>query len=226
MSRLTCLLADDEPLALRLLEKYVERTDALEQLGAYTSATQALEAIRRQHPDLALLDIQMPGMNGIELARAARDCGTRVIFVTAYRDFALEGFRVNALDYLLKPVSYEEFLEAVGRAMPLPEQAPIDHIIVKSDYKQVKIRLSEILFIEGLKDYIKIHIEGRERPLLTQMSLKAAGEMLPGEQFMRVHRSYIVALDRISRFDRNTLTINGVNVPVGATFRDALSERL
>lgn len=232
MKKLRCILADDEPLALRLLESYIDRMPELENIGSYTSATQALDAIREGHADLAFLDIQMPQMSGLELAKMARDLKVGVIFVTAYRDFALDGFRVNALNYLLKPVSFNEFAEAVRRSTEMlpghdaePEQ-PEQFIMVRSDYSQVRIDYDDILYIEGMKDYVKIHTSGRERPLITQMSLKALMALLPADCFMRVHRSFIVALDKIESHRRSHIVINSVDIPIGDTYRPQVLERI
>ena len=174
MSALKCMIVDDEPLACRLLSSYVERTDSLTLAGSFTSASRGLEAINSVVPDIAFLDIQMPEMSGIELAGRITAAGTRVVFTTAYPDFALEGFRVNALHYLLKPISYSEFLEAVGRAAVLrPQSGEERYITVKSEYRLIRICVSDILYIEGLKDYIKIYTDGEPRPVLTLMSMKA-----------------------------------------------------
>lgn len=225
MSKFRCIIADDEPLAVRLLESYCRRIDSLEVVGAFTSASKALEAICAGDVDLAILDIQMPHLTGIELARVATESGTQVIFVTAYRDYAFEGFQVHAADYLLKPVSFEEFSEAIARvASRLSSSvqnaaAADDYLTVRSDYRQVRIPVADILYIEGLKDYVKIFVTDRDRPVLTQMSMKATEAQLPADRFMRVHRSYIVALRHIEAFDRSSLTVAATTVPVGDTFR-------
>lgn len=230
MKKLSCILADDEPLALRLLETYVSRIPMLENAGSYLSATDALEAIRQNKPDLAFLDIQMPQMSGLELARIARESKVNVIFVTAYRDFALEGFRVNALNYLLKPVSFDEFDAAVQRAAELlsgheeksnPEETCM---MVRSDYRLVKVDFDDVLYVEGLKDYVKIYMESRERPLITQMSLKTVEHTLPSERFMRVHRSFIVALDKVSSIGRANAVIGKSEIPIGETYRNQVFE--
>lgn len=228
-----CIIADDEPLAIRLLESYVARIDGLRLEGSFTSSAGALERIAGGGVDIAFLDIQMPGMNGLELARMAREYGTRTVFVTAYRDFAVEGFRVQAVDYLLKPASFADFREAVERCMAtqpkelrqsLPRAVP--SIIIKSDYKSIPVALDNVLFVEGLKDYVKIHIVGRERPIITQMSLKALEGMLPEEDFMRVHRSYIIARKKVKSFSRNSVQIASADIPIGETYRGRVAELL
>lgn len=230
MKKLRCILADDEPLALRLLEAYVGRSEHLVLAGAYTVATDALEAIRAGKGDVAFLDIQMPQMNGIELARVAADSGLRVVFVTAYRDFAVEGFRVNALDYLLKPVSFSEFSEAVDRAVDalLPSEPEPDpsHMMVRSDYKLVRIDFDNLLYVEGLKDYVKFYLTDRDRPVITQMSLKAVEQSLPASRFMRVHRSFIIGLEHIDSMGRNQAKIGAAEIPVGETYRATFLQRL
>jgi len=225
MKKLRCILADDEPLALRLLETYVERTPVLEAAGSFTSATAALEAIRTSKADLAFLDIQMPQLSGLELARIARDCGVGVIFITAYRDFALDGFRVNALNYLLKPVNFEDFSEAVQRAAEMlpghevEEPAPEEYMMVRSDYRLVRVDYEDVLYVEGLKDYVKIFTQSRERPLITQMSLKAVEHTMPADRFMRVHRSFIVAVDKVAAIDRTHVSVGSTDIPIGETYR-------
>lgn len=224
MKNLRCIVVDDEPLACRLIASYVERTETLELIGSYTSATQALEAIESSRPDLAFLDIQMPEINGIDLARKIT-ARTRIVFTTAYRDFAVEGFNVNALHYLLKPISYSEFMKAVGRASSGRDEQP-SFITVKSEYRQIRINADDILYIEGLKDYIKIHIEGQQRPVLTLMSMKAVEAMLPSESFMRVHRSFIANTDRIRVLEQGRIVYGDARIPVSDSVRNALYERL
>lgn len=231
MSKCRCIIADDEPLAVRLLESYSRRIDSLETVGTFISAADALAAIRAGGVDLAILDIQMPHMTGLELARAAAGSGTQIIFVTAYRDYAFEGFRVHAADYLLKPVSFEEFSEAVGRvagrvAAPAAAAPSDDCLTVRSDYRQVRIPVADILYIEGLKDYVKIFVADRDRAVLTQMSMKAAEAQLPPDRFMRVHRSFIVGLRHIAAFDRSSLTVASSTIPVGDTFRARFLEAM
>ncbi|MDE6287441.1 MAG: LytTR family DNA-binding domain-containing protein [Muribaculaceae bacterium] len=226
MAALRCLIADDEPLAVKLLESYMSKLDCVASLRCYNSAAQALEAIDAGEVDLAVLDIRMPGLSGLELARAADSRGTAVIFVTAYPDYALEGFRVHAADYLLKPVSFDDFSEAVGRVAARFHSPGSAFITVRSDYRQLRLQLDDILYIEGLKDYVKIFTASRERPVLTLMNLKALENMLPAERFMRTHRSYIVNLDHIRSYDRSAVIVNGISVPVGDTYRSRLIEKL
>lgn len=218
------IIADDEPLAVKLLESYCRRIDGIEVVGAYTSARQALQAIEAGGVDVAVLDIQMPEMNGIELARILDPLPVEVIFVTAFAHYAIEGFRVHAADYLLKPVSYDEFAAALQRVAGRRQQAAArrDCITVRSDYRQVRLDLEDILYVEGLKDYVKIVTISRERPVVTLMNLKNIEAMLPSERFVRIHRSYIAALDRIESFDRSGVSVGSARLPVGDTYRRRL----
>ena len=220
---LKCIVVDDEPLACRLIASYVSRTENLVLAGSYTSAARAFDAICETQPDLVFLDIQMPEMTGLDIAHRIPEA-TQVVFTTAYRDYAVEGFRVNALDYLLKPVSYDEFLEAVSRATdrrPVAEQ----YISVKSEYRLIRIRVADILYIEGLKDYIKIYVSGNPRPILTLMSMKNIENMLPADTFMRVHRSYIANLSRAEALVKGNLVYGAAIVPVSDSNRQTLSRR-
>lgn len=222
---LRCIVADDEPLACRLITTYVERTEGLKLCGSFTSASQALDAICKDRPDIAFLDIQMPEMTGLDIARLIPET-TRVIFTTAYRDYAVEGFRVNALDYLLKPVSYAEFLEAVGRARRSSCTMEDAFITVKSEYRLIRIKVRDIIYIEGLKDYIKIHSITEDKPVLTLMSMKSIESMLPEAYFMRVHRSFIANLSLIKGFEHGRLTYSNVSIPVSDSYRSTLMLRL
>ena len=224
---LRCIVVDDEPLAKMLIESYISRTDDLELVGGYTSAAEAYQAITNGMADVAFLDIQMPGISGLKLAAVAEKAGMRVIFTTAYRDYAVDGFRLNALDYLLKPISYEEFLIASNRALQaIVPQAENDSISVKSNYRVTKVAFNDIVYIEGLRDYVKIHLYS-ERPLITQMSMKSIAELLPETDFVRIHRSYIIALSAVKSFNKSSVMIDNpadsaaLSLPVGETFRNS-----
>ena len=219
-----CIVADDEPLAKMLLEKYIERTEGLDLVASFTSAIEANRAIAAGSADVAFLDIQMPGLTGLDLAREAEKAVVRVVFTTAYRDYALDGFRVNALDYLLKPISYDEFRVAADRAIAaIAPPAEPDTITVRSNYRNVRVSLGDILFVEGLRDYVKIHLRSEERPILTQINLKAVESQLLPPAFVRVHRSYIVAINAVKSFSRTKITIETplevLAIPVGDTYR-------
>lgn len=222
MKPLRCIVADDEPLAVELIRSYVQRDERLELVGAFTDACAALATLQQGGMDLAILDIQMPELSGIEIARAADEMGVRVIFITAYREYALDGFRVHAADYLLKPVSRNEFAEAIDRICSR-QSAPVQYLTVRSDYRQLRLPFNEILYVEGLKDYVKIYVTGRERPVITQMSLKAVEQALPADEFVRIHRSFVVAKSRVTAYDRTSVTVAGTALPIGDTYRQRFS---
>jgi two-component system, LytTR family, response regulator len=221
-----CLLVDDEPLALDLLEGYVAKTPSLELAGRCSSAFQALEMLDKTEVDLIFLDIQMPGLSGLEFSRSLKD-GPKVIFTTAFEQYALEGFKVDALDYLLKPISYPEFLNTINKAkrwFDHFEKASIPEtrtsIFVKADYKLVQIEFNNILYIEGLKDYVKFCLEDNEKSVLSLMSMKSLEENLPDSKFMRVHRSFIVNLDKIKTIERNRIVFGKEFIPISENYKE------
>ena len=225
---------DDEPLALQLVKGYVEKTPTLELAGAFDNPVDAVAFIRSGDVDLVLLDIQMPDLTGTELARVIAG-GPKVIFTTAYEKYALEGFRLDAVDYLLKPFSYAEFLKAVQKAEKLinleRKELPSleirnEFLFIRSDYKIRRIDFSEIHYIEGLKDYVKIFLRGEKKPLLSQSTLKALESRLPEDRFMRVHRSYIVNLETVKVIDRGRIVYGEVRIPVTEQYRDRFQEFL
>lgn len=223
---LRCLLVDDEPLALDLLEGYVAKTPSLTLAGRCSSAFQAMEMLDKAEVDLMFLDIQMPGLSGLDFSRSLQD-GPRIIFTTAFEQYALEGFKVDALDYLLKPISYPEFLNAVNKAKRWFghfDKAGISEIrtslFVKADYKLVQIEFNSILYIEGLKDYVKFNLEGNEKPVLSLMSMKSLEENLPDSRFMRVHRSFIVNLDKINTIERNRIVFGKEYIPISENYKE------
>ena len=238
MEPLRCCVIDDEPLASGLIAGYIAKTPFLKLGGEYSSPRDATSAILAGEFDVVFLDIQMPQLNGIEFARIIPDT-TKVIFTTAYDRYAVEGFRVNALDYLLKPVSYEEFLQAARRALewheqhaavvmkqtePAPQSEAGKYIIVKSEYKLVQIAVDEILFIEGLKDYVRIYTATAEKPVTTLLSMKSIESTLPFPPFMRVHRSYIVNTSRISVIERNRIVFGRNHIPVSDSYKQAFAD--
>lgn len=225
---MNCWIVDDEPLALSLLESYVQRTPFLSLTGKYSNALSAMKHIAGEKVDVLFLDIQMPDVNGIELARII-DNHTRIIFTTAFSEYALEGYKVNAIDYLLKPFSFSEFLAAAKKALNWFEmtesKANSEYvqenvgIFVKSEYRLLHVLYDDMLYIEGLKDYVKIYTESSLKPILSLMSLKSLVEELPSERFIRVHRSYIIHLNKISSVDKNRIIIGKKQIPVGETYR-------
>lgn len=227
---LNCAIVDDEPLALNLLESYINKTPFLTLAGKYSSAVQAMKELPGKQVDLLFLDIQMPELNGLEFSKMVNP-HTRIVFTTAFGQYAIDGYKVNALDYLLKPISYVDFLQAANKAVQWFEllQQPkdeIDSIFVKSEYKLVQIELKNILYIEGLKDYIKIYEEGNTKPILSLMSMKAMEEMLPASRFMRVHRSYIVQKDKIRIIDRGRIVFGKTYIPVSDSYKQTFQEFL
>lgn len=231
--KIKCIIVDDEPMALALLESYVLKTPFLQLIQKCSNAFEALEAINGGEIQLAFLDIQMPELSGLELSKTLPK-STRVIFTTAFNEYALEGFRAEALDYLMKPFGFEEFYNAALRAKEwfalvqshgaVQKPAEKDFIFVKSEYKQLKIQLDEVLYFEGLKDYIKIWIEGNPKPILTLMSMKALEEELPKDKFMRIHRSFIVSLNKVQTIERNQVIINKERITVAEQYKTAFKE--
>ncbi|WP_321332194.1 LytTR family DNA-binding domain-containing protein [uncultured Bacteroides sp.] len=221
---LNCAVVDDEPLALDLLESYVNKTPFLKLVGKYSSAMQVMKEPTNKEIDLLFLDIQMPELNGLEFSKMI-DPHTRIVFTTAFGQYAIDGYRVNALDYLLKPISYVDFLQASNKALQWFEliQKPEEKasIYVKSDYKLVQIELKKILYIEGLKDYIKIYTEDSTKPILSLMSMKSMEELLSPIHFMRVHRSFIVQKEKIRIIDRGRIVFDKIYIPVSDSYKQA-----
>ena len=227
MRKISCIIVDDEPLALGLVESYVGKTPFLTLRGKCQSAFEAMQLVNTEKIDLVLLDIQMPDMNGIDFSKTLTP-NTKIIFTTAFKDYAFEGFKVDAVDYLLKPFNYAEFLKAVNK---VAERIGItddkgktpysdNFIFVKSEYKQVKINLDEVYYFEGLKDYIKIWLTTQPKPVLTLMSLKMLEQELPEENFMRVHRSFIVSLNKINSVERSQIIINNERITVAEQYKE------
>lgn len=227
---LKCAIVDDEPLALSLMESYVNKTPFLTLEGKYSSAVQAMKELPDKQIDLLFLDIQMPELNGLEYSKMVTPT-TRIIFTTAFEQYAIDGYKVNALDYLLKPISYVDFLQAANKAVQWFElsQQPkedIQSIFVKSDYKLVQIELKKILYIEGLKDYIKIYEEDAAKPILSLMSMKVMEDLLPSSRFMRIHRSYIVQKDKIRVIDRGRIVFGKNYIPISDSYKQVFQEFL
>ena len=232
---LNCIAVDDEPLALGLVCKFIEQTPFLNLVGQYPSAVQALKAIHAQKIDLVYLDIQMPDLNGIELARVIGKGQEkpRIIFTTAFEKYGLEGYKVDALDYLLKPFNYEEFLRTATKALSYfelinrpaaAEHSDDQYLFLKVEYQWVRIAMDDILYIEGLKDYVRVNLKNDEKGMLSLTSLKELEEKLPSRRFMRVHRSFIVALDKITSMTKNSLQIGKKTIAVGDQYKDAFNQ--
>lgn len=236
---LKCIAVDDEPLALGLVCSFIEQTPFLELKGCFSSGLKALEMIHDEQIDLIFLDIQMPDLNGIQVARMLGHQpggkGARVVFTTAFNHFALDGYKVDALDYLLKPFDYEEFLTAANKARAYaemsvvhkaPDEAIDAFIFLKVEYQLVKVAIKDILYIEGLKDYVKVYLENSERPILTLTSLKDLEVKLSPKSFMRVHRSFIVALEKITAVTKNTLYIGDRMISLSEQHKEAFNAYL
>ena len=225
MRKLRCCVIDDEPLALELIKSYVEKTPFLEFVDAFSSASLAVKTIIESNIDLLFLDIQMAELNGIEFARVV-PARCRIVFITAFPQYAVEGFRANALDYSLKPVSYTEFLEAANKAMmwcKLVENSENvgneqKHIIVKSEYKLLQIPIDDITYIEGLKDYVRIFLDNGTS-VMSLMSLRTMELGLPSSRFMRVHRSFIVQTSKIKVIERNRIVFGKQYIPISDTYK-------
>ncbi len=218
--KLSCIIVDDEPLAVKLLESFVAKTPELELLASFTDSVKAINIIKEQKPNLLFLDIQMPDLNGMEFAHMLPK-RTKVIFTTAFKDYAFESYEVSAIDFLLKPIRYDKFTLAVGKALEWfrnnigcsslisksmgghnPTSTPKTMFLrVDGEFRQIFI--DKILYVSGMKDYVMFHLENEKKPLITYLRMKVVEEMLPKDKFMRVNRSYIVALDKILKIDRN-----------------------
>ncbi len=227
MCKIRCIVVDDEPLAVEMLAAFIRKTPSLELTATFTDPVLALSAIGEEKPDLVFLDIQMPDLNGLELSRLLPQ-DTRVIFTTAFRQYAFESYEVEALDYLLKPIRYQKFIESVSKAERWMEirQASVRpernrrFAFIKTDGEYRNIDFDQILYIEGMKDYVLIHLESETEPIVTHMTMKAIEEKLPSDMFMRVHRSYIVALDKITAIDScEDILIDRISVPVSDSYR-------
>jgi len=231
--KITCVIVDDEPMALNLVESYVNKTPFLELKKKCSSAIEAMEFVKENPVDLLFLDIQMPDLTGIEFSKMLPK-ESRVIFTTAFDQYALEGFQVEALDYLLKPFDYAEFLAASNKANTWFElvkgksESSIskekEFLFVKSEYKQLRIKLVDVLYFEGLKDYIKIWLKDNPKPILTLMSLKLLNEELPASQFMRVHRSFIISLKNVNVIERSQIIINKQRITVSEQYKPKFLE--
>ena len=240
--KISCIAIDDEPLALGLLTKFIEQTTFLELQASFSNAIEALSYLNQQEVNLIFLDIQMPDLSGMELARIIdgkrNSENTRLIFCTAYHQFALEGYKVEALDYLLKPYSYEDFLATATKAyqyfgkignipqstVSTHQQPTADYIFLKVEYQLVKVVLKDITHVEAYKDYVKVHLKSKNHPLLSLTSMKNMEELLPKDRFMRVHRSFIISLDHIDSISKNVIYVGDQQIAVGDLYKDQFSE--
>lgn len=232
---INCLIVDDEPLALELIESYVKKTPFLFLAGKAGSAFQAMQIMHDTPIDLLFLDIQMPGLTGLEFSKSLPE-NVRVIFTTAYSQFALEGFKVDALDYLVKPFNYSEFLRSAQKAQKwfsmvnlTVKESPgpvAESIMVKSESRLIGITLNTILFVESMGDYVKIYCADSDHPVITQMTMKSMVEKLPGHRFFRVHRSYLVNMDRVKTIERNRIVFDKTYIPISESVKEAFNKLL
>jgi DNA-binding LytR/AlgR family response regulator len=221
---LNCITIDDEPLALELLEVYIEQVDFLNLKGAFTNPFEASDFLRQQEIDLIFLDIQMPDITGIQWLKTIEN-PPMIIFTTAYSQYAVEGFNLDVLDYLLKPIELERFQKATQKAFDYhkllqnTDNQTIENqfLIVKADYKDVHIAYAEILYIEGMQDYCRIFVKDK-KTVTTRLTMTKMTELLPTPMFQRVHRSYIISLQKIEKKTKNSVFINGSEVPIGKTY--------
>ena len=242
MRPITCMIVDDEPLAVRLLESYVEKTPDLQLVASFTDSITAINAIKAQKPDLLFLDIQMPNIDGMELAHSLPE-ETRVVFTTAFKEYAFESYEVNALDFLLKPIRYNKFLAAVEKAkkqyqqfsasqpqQPVAQAQQPNTVFIRVDGEWRNVPIDQISYVNGMKDYVLFYLDNEPKALITHLTMKAVEEMLPRDKFLRIHRSYIIAVDKIQKVDRNDCVYIGkeiIHIPDGylQTFRQFLETR-
>ncbi|MES2517159.1 MAG: LytTR family DNA-binding domain-containing protein [Bacteroidota bacterium] len=228
---LNCIAVDDENLALDLIEDNIQKIPFLNLVKRCKNAFEAMEVIQNQEIDLLFLDIQMPGITGVQFLQSLTN-SPMVIFVTAYKQYALEGFELNVIDYLLKPIDFERFLKAVNKAYELHglkqkslviesvNESKPSTIFVNADYSLVKLKIEEITYIEGLKDYIKIHLNSSTKPIVTRMTMKSIEEKLPSSEFFRVHKSFIVSLDKIESIRNLKIKIGNSQIPVSESYSE------
>ena len=227
--KIPCIAIDDEPLAVKKISAYIEKTPFLELVAECRSAFEAMQVINEHKVELIFIDINMPDLNGMEFVKSLTD-RPYIVFTTAYGEYAVEGFRVDAADYLLKPVTYGSFLKAANKVKTLVEltanskkevsNATASHLFVKSDYKLIRIELNDVRYIESQHEYIRIHLAD-SNPVMTQLSMKALEVQLPSDRFMRVHRSFIVNLSKITVVERNRIVFDGkIYIPVSDQYRE------
>ena len=222
-----CIAIDDEPLALKQIADYISKTPFLELAGLCESALQALELLDKTPVDLMFVDVNMPDLSGMDFVKTLEN-PPFIVFVTAYSEYALEGFRVDAIDYLLKPISYSDFLKSANKVKawfdamqqkPAEVMSNKDFLFIKSEYKILRINFDDINYIEAMSEYIRIHLVN-SKPVMTQLSMKSIEDQLPEDRFMRVHRSFIINLSKISVIERNRIIFDGtVYIPVSDQYK-------
>jgi two-component system LytT family response regulator len=232
--KLGCIVVDDEPLALEQMASYIKRTTFLDQVSLCRSGFEAMDVLSEKKVDLIFADINMPDLNGLDFVRSLR-VKPLIVFTTAFSEYAIEGFRVEALDFLLKPVAYSDFLKAAGKALNQVESVnkitarsdkPVEHLFVKTDYKVVRIALDDIIFVEGMREYARIHLT-TGKSVMPLIRLHSLEEQLPADRFMRVHRSYIVNLEKIISVENSRIFFDGKNIiPVSDQYKELFNRFL
>lgn len=227
--KLHCIAIDDEPLALELINSFIDKTPFLENVGLYDNALTALQNLQQNDIDLIFLDIEMSDLSGIEMAKILNDRSKKplIIFTTAFDQFALEGYKLDVIDYLLKPFNYNEFLRAALKArshkelqkQPVESTNEIDYIFLKVEYQLVKVMLKDINYIEGYKDYVRVHVTTKKYPILSLSSLKSLEDRLPSKKFFRIHRSFIVSIDKIKAVTKNSVQIEDKVLTISENYR-------
>lgn len=228
---ITCAIIDDEPLAAGLLKSYVEKTPFLQLIGSYGSAIEAMKELRTNPAQLLFLDIQMPELSGIEFAKIIPNT-TKIVFTTAFQQYAIEGYKVNALDYLMKPISYDDFLTAANKALDWFTIAQKQEVyardrfmFIKSDYKLIRVSLDDLLYIEGLKDYVRFYMADGTR-IMSLMNMKELDDYLPHPEFLRTHRSFIVHMPLAQQIDRFRIVFGDQFIPVSDSYKEEVQEYL
>ncbi|MEX0844387.1 MAG: LytTR family DNA-binding domain-containing protein [Balneolaceae bacterium] len=230
--KLSCFIIDDEPLAVEVLESHISKLDSIEIAGTFGNAIKAFEALKETQVDLLFLDIQMPKLSGVEFLKTLQQ-PPKVIFTTAYREYALDGFELNAVDYLLKPISFERFLKAVNKALDIPDKSPAyshnsthdeDYFFVSSGKEYVKIRVSDILFLESKGDYVLIKTSNKE--VKTHTTLTSMEEKLQERGFTRVHRSFMVNMSRVESWSKTDVKVGQEIIPIGRSFKKQAIQKL
>ncbi|MEO6893448.1 MAG: LytTR family DNA-binding domain-containing protein [Ginsengibacter sp.] len=227
-----CLAVDDEPLALELLEDNISKVPFLQLVAACDNVVDAMKVMQKETIDLIFLDIQMPGLTGLQFIESMTE-KPMIILITAYKKYALEGFNLDVMDYLVKPVSLDRFIKACNKANQFFElksqqknskssSTNPDYFFVNADYSLVKINFADIIYVEGLKDYLKVHLKSASRPIVTRMPMKTIEEELPADQFIRIHKSYIVSVSFITSIRKSSVFVDSLELPLGDTYRDAV----
>jgi len=229
---LRCIAIDDEPLALELLEDNISKVPYLQLAASFSNPLEALQLLQQEAVDLVFLDIQMPGLTGLQFIQSIPQ-KPMFILVTAYEKYALEGYSLNVVDYLVKPVALDRFIKACGKAWELYQlkhaardagkTAEPQYFFVNADYSLVKVEFADIIWIEGLKDYLKIHLKSSPKPMIIRMSMKAMEEELPSSRFLRIHKSYIVSKDQVTSIRKNSVFLGTKELPIGDSYKEGVN---